>query len=122
MEKKGNKLKQEMLSLIAERDESIRQAFGALQSQIGQSFGIVDFKIALVFKVLAQLGYTQEKIQVIAASLEQELKANAAKNEGVENGSTIYRDSKTSEESRRNTDPGEGGETQSEFGEESFRG
>ena len=85
MSKQGNKeIMEYVTQVLAERDEGIRQAFGQLSQQIGQSFNAIDFKTNVIFGALKELGISQELIEKISKEIQQAM-AEAQQKEGEAN-------------------------------------
>jgi len=68
------KLKKELVQMMGEKDESIRQAFTSFDQKVGQSFGMLEMKFAVVVKALAELGLPEERLQAIFEEVQAQVK------------------------------------------------
>ena len=64
------KLKKEMLKILGENNESVRQTFEQFDNKVGQGFKGVEIKFAAVFLALGKLGISPEKLQEIANGIQ----------------------------------------------------
>lgn len=90
------KIKKDVLQILAERDEGIRQAFSALDQKVAHAVNTLDFKFAVVFTCLQQLGFTENQLQTISQNLHNQVASQMAQggnhnvqntsNESAENG------------------------------------
>lgn len=88
------KIMKQVLSLISERDESIRQTFGAFDMNVRNAFMTFDFKVAILFKALEELGFPQERLQQIASELSNK---NGMPEGGVQDDEPFNNDRPTQE-------------------------
>jgi len=107
---------EQVMQLMAERDESIRQAFTQMHQNIGNSFGAVDFKLNVIFSALNELGVSQETIQGISTELQKRMQEQQQTPEGGETNDPYGKN--TPPESVSDTE--ESGHIDGESGDEHF--
>lgn len=100
---------------LAERDESIRQAFGNFDQKIANSFGSIQFNTNVIFAVFEKLGVTENQIKEIADEVKLKVQ-NANNPQEVTTDEQQPYDGNATEGDVPGPDPDEGG--QEHFGKD----
>jgi len=79
------RLKKEFMQILGERDESVAQAFSQMDNNIRKAFTNMEFKFAILFSVLEDLGIPQSRLQEIAETLQQQSQQQANPQGGEHN-------------------------------------
>jgi len=102
------RLKKELLQMLGESNESVRQAFEQFDSKVGQGFQAMEFKMAVLMLAMEKLGISQEKLQEIANSLQKN--AGGDKNEQTKGGTPPTEGLPNNPESEEQPPSDEGGD------------
>jgi len=102
------RLKKEIVQMMGERDESIRQAFEQFDQKVGQGFQGVEYKLSIVISALNLLGINEEKLQEIAKGIQA--KMGGEQNEQNQGGPTPTESIEDPNESEEQPPSNEGGD------------